>query len=284
MQTRIDHANKTARYHFDSLHEMAAWIDRTPHTWPRERVSQDVQGPPSKSWDLNAGWAGAVEMALNGWNEGAQRVQEALKAFPTATPAPDTKTDFYGFRPHVARFCAGAPDCMIRHTRDAENGGGRVLTLAVGCTANAYTDARHMANFGVAVAQYVNQLEMQGTRVEVIGGVMGSFRSGWRVSHTFTVKGADQPLDLAVLAFAIGHPAMLRRIALAAIERCEAPEEPGYGSAADLKLADLINPAPGVVILNGMRNAHENAPTAEAGFAYVSKQIEKAIEARELGE
>jgi hypothetical protein len=219
-------------------------------------------------------------MASVGWPEGAQKAQEALKALNTRTPAPDTKVDFYGFRPHVPRFCAGAPDNMIRHAPVADMGCGKVLTLYVSVVANAFTDARYMANYGVAIAQYVNQLETDGMRVEVIACITATSRKhGWRMTFSVGVKAADQPLDLAVLAFAIGHPAMLRRLYFAFSERSEAREDSSYGQACDTKLSDLINPPIGAVILNDMKSANSYAGTPEEALAHVAKQIEAALEA-----
>jgi hypothetical protein len=282
MQTRIDPAKKTALYSFDSLGEFAGWIKDAPKVWGSAYNVARTQ-PMSKRWDLNAGYDAAVNMARNGWLEGATRAQDALKTFPAMSPQPDTRTDVYGFRPHVPRFCAGAPDSMIRHADKAETGAGRVLTLAVSLDANAHTDADCMANFGVACAQYVNQLETDGTRVELIGVLVATYAvSGWRTVQAITIKKADQPLDLAVVAFAIGHPAMLRRLGFAAIERMPVPPASNYGSAANARLSDLINCPPGAVILNGMKEASTHAPTAAKGLEFVSRVIENALKTQEL--
>lgn len=278
MQTRVDLKKRTALYAFVSINEFGDWIKNTAPNW---RFHESTDYPPSTSWDLRSGYDNAVHMARYGWNEGAEKVQEALKAFIPQTAAVDTKVDFYGFRPHVPRFCAGMPDNMIRHAPIADMGCGRVLTLAVGLDANASTDAAHMANFGVAVAQYINQLETQGTRVEVIGVLVETYRdTGWREAHAVTIKMADQPLDLAVLAFAIGHPAMLRRLGFAAQERSAAPACPTYGQAVDAKVSDIINAPVGTVILNGMKDANKHAQTPEAALEYITAQIEKAMEAQ----
>lgn len=277
MQTRIDPDKKTARYAFDSLSEFGDYIANAPRTWGA--INSSKTRAPDHDFDLNTNFDSAVRMAQNGWPEGAARVQKALKAFMPATPAPDTKVDFYGFRPHVPRFCAGAPDSMIRHTPRPDAGSGRVLTLIVPVNALGSVDATYMANFGVAVAQYVNQLETNDTRVELIACMVSSV-SGWRCAHSWIVKHADQPLDLAVVAFAIGHPAMFRRLGFAARERSACPPTSHYGYTADAKAADIINIPPGAVILNGMGEANKYAPTPEKALAYVSEQIEKAMEAQ----
>lgn len=278
MQTRFTPCNE--KYLFNSLHEMGEFIENSPRVW-RANEAKSYRG--SMSWDLNAGYKNAVKMATNGWIEGAERVQDALKAFAPMSAAPDTKIDFYGFRPHVARFCAGAPDNMIRHARNANSGSGRVLTLAVAINANCSQSAVHMSNFGVGVAQYVNQMETSGTRIELYA--IGTYDiSRYRVSHAVNIKHADQPLDLAVLSFAIGHPAMFRRLFFALVERCRAPEDSYYGRALDALASDLINAPLGTIVLNGMQKASEHAKTPEAAFEYISQQIDKAIEEQHNGD
>lgn len=271
MQTRI--TPKSALYRFDSAREMGTFARDAARTW-RYTEAQGI--PASASWDLNTTYAQAVELARMGWLEGARKSQRALKAFTPATPEPETRNDFYGYRPNVALYCAGEPACMVRHAREAEQSRRAVLTLVVPIAANAYTDARCMANFGVAIAQYVAQLEAQGTRVELLASLPGTV-SGWRVCFTWTVKQSDQPLDLSQVAFSIGHPACFRRLGFALLERCAAPEASNYGQSRDLEPADVPNLPHDAVILNGMARANEYAPTPQAGLECVERQIEAAM-------
>lgn len=283
MQTRTDAGKRGVpgeegliRFAFDSLAELGDYIANTKRTWAcNSSVSADVD-----EWTGYATFKQAVTMAQNGWIEGAQRSQKALKAFMPGTPKPETKVDFYGFRPHVPRFCAGAPDCMVRRDPiDAETGMGKVLTLAVPVNALGDVSGDSMSNFGVAVAQYVNQLETDGTRVELIGMIV-SIVSGKRLAHSWLIKRAEQPLDLAVVAFSIGHPAMFRRLGFALRERAPVRQDSGYGRTQPGKLSDLINAPAGTVILNGMANADRYASTPEKALEYVTTEIEKAMEAQ----
>lgn len=275
MQERIERSDKRARYWFESLAELARYLDNTPKTW---HSNSSTGNAATRSWDLGAGYEKAWELARYGWLEGAQQAQEALKAFTPTTPAPDTKTDFYGHMPHVPRFCAGAPDCMVRKIRTPQAGAGKVLTLIVPVNATARVDAKYMRNFGLGIAQYINQLETDGIRVEVFGAFCSSI-SGWRVSHIWRVKRADQPLDLAVLAFAIGHPAMFRRLGFALRERCAAPQDWAYGQSVPVRADDAINAPAGAVVLNGMIDADRHARTPQTALAYITQAIDKAMEA-----
>ena len=277
MQERIDREKREARYWFDSLAELAKYLDGTEPTW-RSRDSRTIG--PSRAWDLQAGYDEAWKLARFGWIEGAERAGQALKALPPLTPAPVNRVDFYGHLPHVPRFCAGAPDNMIRRAYDPNQGTGAVLTLIVPVNALGSVETQHMANFGLGVAQYVNQMETNGVRVEVIGAICSRV-SGWRVAHCWTVKRADQPLDLAVLAFAIGHPAMFRRLGFALREHCAAPADPGYGRPIDVHVNDAINAPTGSIVLNGMRHADSIATTPAKAGEYITKQIDAALDKRD---
>lgn len=281
MQERIDPKARTARYWFESLAELERYLEIAPRTW--KHLHSSNKPSPSNTWDLGASYSDAARLARDGWLEGARDAQDTLKTMPPQTPAPAMRNDFYGHMPHVARYCAGAPDNMIRHANPPRHGTGATLTIAVAITANWRTNARYMRNFGLGIARYVNQLEMDGTRCEIIG-VISTHKTGdythWNTAHAWRIKYADQPLDLAVLAFAIGHPAMFRRLGFALLERCAAPPASNYGVSRDTRLSDVINIAPGAVVLNGMKDANTHATTPEKALAYVSAQIEKAIEER----
>lgn len=276
MQTRIEQGKK-ASYHFDSLAELSRYIVDTPKTWPSSDSHNNYGAYREHSWALGATYPQAVEYARDGWLEGARQAQEALKAFTPNSPAPNLVNDFYGHVPHVPRFCAGAPDSMIRHAKEnAKHGTGRVVTLYVPVNANSSTRAVAMKNLGLGVAQYVNQLETDGLRVEVYGVLCSDVR-GWRVTHSWCIKRADQHLDLAVLAFSIGHPAMFRRLGFALRECCAAPYTSSYGVPMSCKLTDLINPPNGAYILNGMKDANTVASTPEKALTYIEQQINKAL-------
>lgn len=277
MRKRIDGGRGSGwSYHFDSMAELGRFLRDTPKTWTN--CSESTGSSYGKSWDLGTSYADAERMARDGWLEGAKQAQEALKTLTLQSPAPDTVTDFYGYLPHVPRYCAGAPDSMIRKAKDARAGMGKVLTLYVPVNAVSGVDAKYMQNFGLGVAQYINQLETDGVRCELYGVMCSDQPSGGALTHSWRIKSADQPLDLAVLAFSIGHAAMFRRLGFALRERSDAPRNPGYGNSRPARLSDLIDPRPGSYILNGMSIANQAARTPADAVAYVTKQIDKMLE------
>lgn len=280
MREQLNKATKRQHFEFDSLNDVARFIDTAPRTWKAASANKESR---RHSWDLGVGFSEAVELARLGWIEGANRAQDTIcTSFTHKSPAPDTKVDFYGHMPHVPRYCAGAPDSMLRHTTPPTIGGGRVITLYVSCAIHAEVRAQNAANFGLGVAAYINQLETDGVRVELYATSpwdedrLG--KKGWRVSFAVKLKSADQPLDLAVIAFALGHPAMTRRIIFALMERCAAPNSPHYMFPKDTKQEDILDfPAHGY-ILNGIRDANSTSTTPQDALEAVEREINKAIE------
>jgi hypothetical protein len=270
---RKDRQGGAYRYHFDHLPELAKYAAEAPRKWSYRSSLAEGRG---YEWDLATGYERAVELAKSGWIEGAQRTQRALKAFAPKTPIPATKYDVVGSRPCVARYVQGIPTNMVRRVKIADSGRGRVLTLVVSVAANWYVEAPNMAHYGVAIAQYIRQLEAAHTRVHLIACFTVKLH-GRRVTHSWTVKNADQGLDLANVAYSIGHPACFRRLGFALLERCDSPSQANYGASVDSIPADIIGLPANAVILNGMKDVNTNCPTAEAGLAYVEKQIDKLL-------
>lgn len=275
MQERISPSN--FRYSFDSIREAVLWIEDTTPTW-RDRESVDAHA--YTDWDLNAGYRGALDMARDGWIEGAQDAATSLQSFQPATYQPAKRAAVAGSIVSPSRYAAGNPRCMIRRHREGTRGSGRILSLYVAVNAVGDVGATYMRNYGLAVAQYINQLEQAGTRVELHAGFCSSKGNQW-MAHSFKLKDAGQPLDLAAVAFAIGHPAMFRRIGFALRERSAAHWGGAYGGSIQLTLDHLINAPSGAICLNGMQYANQNARTPEKALEYVSMQIEKALMVKE---
>lgn len=277
---RKDITEQHVKVQFDSLAEAYRFLDEQPIVWRDASTKGDRA---RMDWDLNAGYDGALEMARKGWPEGARIAKGVLASLPALAPAPRTVTDFYGYRPHVARFCAGAPDSMIRN--DTRQGEGKVLALYVSIGVSSGTPAECIRNYGLAIARTVDDLEAQGNRVELyaayscssaFGGSTRKRGAGVQGMYCVRVKRADQTLDLATLAFVIGHPAFFRRICFAIMERCEGHQFFAYGYPARLNVSETFDPVHGAIALNGMNDAKTNAKTIEQALELVQAEIDEA--------
>lgn len=269
-----DKQRGVVRYRHDSLEAVAHYIAATPRRW-RSESSKGRTGEYGKyAWTLGASYDDALKLARDGWQEGAKRMATGLVRLPAIDSVPDYVFDVAGYLPDVGRYCAGMPDNMLRYP-DEEMGSKPVLTLAVNVCANWTTNADYMANFGLAVARYVDELEASGYRVELLAGTVTT--DGTRVVNVWTVKRAADAMNLASVAFSIGHPAAFRRLGFALLERSAVPQMPGYGVAVDLKLSDIIDATAGCIVLNGMKDANSIARTPEDALAFIGKQIDAVL-------
>ena len=261
--------------HFASLQAMQRWIEATPATWT---YKQSRTGTASQSWDLNAGWEGALKLARDGWREGGAAFATGLATLPAMEPAPAWTLDVGGFFPDVPRYLTGRPDCMWNEAQDPDAHRKPTLTLVVSTAANCGTDAKAMGNYGMAIAHYVDELENAGLQVEVIACIAERY-SRADAAWTWTVKAAGERMNLETVAFSIAHPACFRRLGFALIERLPVsiPQEYGYGTAqATARWHIAPSDFKDAVILNGMINANSHSATREGAYRHVVAEIEAA--------
>ncbi len=267
----------TIKYHA-SIGAALAYIDETKSAW---RCKASTDNEASERWDLSTGWRKAVSMARDGWNEGRKEMEVRLASIPARGSMARDAFDIAGGYCNVGRYIAERPDCMVTKKRDAERSKRPVISLAVNIYPNCQQRAECIANYGLAVAYMVEALERAGQRVEVLAcaAAEGDTREGASFSVGWTVKEAHEYLNIADLAFSVGHPASVRRIGFALMERTPV-ELGGHGYPRDITLERLPSDwqdMPGLVILNGVRQANDCAATPEAAIAHLERKIAEAI-------
>lgn len=269
---KIEQAYTSYTMRFESLPEVFRFLDSTPRKW---RQSASEHNAPRDNWDLGVGWQGALELARTGWVEGAAAIQEAAMAAtgrPVTEREPHWGFDVAGDLPDVGRFMAGVPDNMRRRRKTV--GRAPIVTIALGVGTSGGTSAYAMANYGAALAALIDRLEASGRRVELYA-ISAVIDGGHRIAISVRIKGADEPLDLAAVAFGVGHPAMLRRIVFAARER--SPHEmSGYGGTATVEPRDLIDPQPGTLAITGVKDNAARCKTVDGALALAIEQINNA--------
>jgi hypothetical protein len=149
------------------------------------------------------------------------------------------------------------------------------LVIAVQIGANAAAQAEYMSNYGLALTAYIKKLALMGFPIELIAADVYC-RGAARLVTSWTVKRMGQPINLADMAFSIGHPAAMRRLSFAMAERSDCPEMFGYGSAAGCVPTDF--PAKrNVIILNGMLTVNTHCRTPQDAMAHVKEAIDAAL-------
>lgn len=221
-----DNGTRTARLHFDSLSELAALIPDSPR-----------KGRPGSAWtekdDISfygVTMTEARRLARDGWQEGAERVQPLLDRVKTARPTRKalTRWDVAGAVPSVPRYLAGNP-LHMRTRQISATTQQPIITLISSTSAPWWTATDTFERLACAAAAIVDRLEDAGFRVEIIAGRRESDNPsgagaatgennalGHRCEMFFRVKAAQDSLDLARVAFGIGHPSVHRRLLFAA--------------------------------------------------------------------
>lgn len=222
-----DNGKPTARLHFDSLAELVAYL-------PREKP----MGRGGEYWSKeDPGFYGstmkqALDMARDGWSEGAERVLPLLDKVRTERPTARriTRYDVAGAYAVVPRYLAGNPLAMRRHETDRTSK-TPIITLVCSSSSPWNVGTQNFESLACAAAAVTDRLEDAGFRVEIIAGRRESNNSrgtveangennalGDRSEVFFRAKASDETPNLARLAFALAHPSIFRRILFAVTE------------------------------------------------------------------
>lgn len=174
-----------------------------------------------KRWSATKSWREAANLARDGWHEGVKRIGDLSRDLGEDIGEILPETSYYmdvsGFEPDVGAYLAGEPEHMIDYTTTP--GAGRHIHIVVNLSAAARHSAETLMFRGLLAAGVVDAFEQMGHQV-TLDAVMftqqgGTYDRFTMVSH---VKRAGEPLDLERTAFALAHPAMLRRLAFAIME------------------------------------------------------------------
>lgn len=212
----------------------------------------------SDYWDFNAGFDGALDLARTGWVEGRTRIEEMSHRFieqvegahREAFEQPVFTRSLVGSGVNVGRFIAGVPDAMT--TRKRVEMDAPVIDVLCNVSASAGISADTYMIRGAAVAALVDLLELSGRRVRVTT-VLNTTSGDGAYTCYVTVKHPGDPLQVDALAFALAHPAYMRRLGFSLME--QAPKNvrrevhvgdggTGYGTPTEVESsADLYMPS-----------------------------------------
>lgn len=269
-------AQRHIRIFADNLADVEQWLKDTPAKWAG--TASRTTGS-SESWDLNTGYNAAMKLAKEGWGEGAKDLDARLQTIiPAAGREGKWGYAVSGSSVNVGRFVTGHPKDM-RNSRKRVSGSAPVYHLVVNLSATCNVGAQQMANYGTALVGLIDRLENTGKRVRLDVVSVGHLRGNARLAFGWNVKHASEHIDLAAVAFSIGHPAAFRRIGFAMMERSPKNiESSGYGHSADLLPADLIDEQDynGAMLIDGVNHGYRRCNSTEDALRYAVEQLNKA--------
>lgn len=240
----------TIRTH-NSIHEYVAYCDRS-----RDKRYGTASSADNGDWAGTSSWDEAMSLAVNGWQDIRPSIDAAIA--PIRERLADTLDtqiirvfDMFGYEPDVDRFVAGEMDCMIDDFMHEEPKTGKVFTVLISGTVNAFVTADTLLKRGTAIAGLIEAFQILGYDLElwyedsVKRGVADQY------SQLVRIHRAGDLIDLNTLMFPLAHPSWLRRFFFAACEGESAAMRKafgfkkghGYGSAADLLCVEQVNPS-----------------------------------------
>lgn len=270
----IEHRNgrKFVRQ-YDNLYEIVGHLRDTARSWSQ---NESVRAPAYKGWDDGVGYEGALRLAAEGWPDGVRQIQALAQLVPTGQ-LPTRSYDVAGDYPDVSRALGGDPRNMVR--RGKTNAPRPTVTIAVNVCVNGMVDGAMKMNYGAALTGLVDRLESKGTRVELLCTDAAIQQGGLHmISTAWTVKRAQDTLDLSAIAFSVAHPAMARRLCFAMYEHCPTDLEMfGYGAPVRALLPEhFIDLPEDTLYLAGTHGAPHECRTLEGAVRLVELQINTA--------
>ena len=175
----------------------------------------------------NSGWHGAsveetFKLAKTGWAEGTALLRDQIKTFENIMPSrrvrQETVMDITGRGVlDFGRWATGHPEAWMvqQDTEVTDSSDGNIIRMVFNVSASSGVGTSEMMRKGATVVGLIDLLEQAGKRVELdlVAGSRGEVRnSKHSIRVVVRVKESDAPVDIERLAFAMAHPATLRRL------------------------------------------------------------------------
>lgn len=200
------------RWHFADLADLRIPAFPPAGTWntyETERCWNDTDSM------RGASMKDALAMARDGWADGADQAAKLHDGIVASMPERKrlARFDIAGQVPNIPRALAGNPMNMLRHVRK-ETAQRPIVTLVCSIAVNWGYPPSAMLCHAAAMAAVVDFLESAGFRCEVLM-VARTSNSRLAAEIAIKLKAAEQPLNLSVMAYGLGHPAIWRRMIFA---------------------------------------------------------------------
>ena len=284
------------RVNFDSLKQCAAWAgDDSGKRWSinvsHTQSSEHTRFTGSKSF------AHAMSMVERGWAEGRQKLVknvEHLSLQKDLRNIPSFLYDVGGARPEVPLAVAGDPCCMW-NANPAQQAKAPVLRFIISGTANCSWSADAMIRWGSCILSVVDSLENSGQcsiELSLFIGVK-DYRDNRRLEFTTCLKEAGSHIDFDVMAFALAHPSMFRRIGFGCMERVHEDDmedamSMGYGQPSEMEQEDKeLNGAhyvPGIGKCGIERELLESSGNEKELFGKVMEGFQRLVDGKSFAE
>lgn len=200
---------------FSSWSEYVELASRSGDDEDRHSRVKDVGSSP---WSGTKTYRDAHTLAIYGWRDGTAQLRRMTANMSGSMNVirQNMNLALTGGAVDVPTYLTGEPECMWSWQDTEERKAVRVIID--GAHASRVTPEEIMRR-GAAVVAFVDAMESAGYSAEIqLRFSLSNFGGNNIITHAVALKRSDEPMDLESIAFAIAHPASLRRIGFGAFE------------------------------------------------------------------
>jgi hypothetical protein len=264
---------------FDSWGDFVDYVVPMPKDVPGCIMQSRTNSSSNFSFTNVKTYEEAIELARTGWKEGADKVKTISDPIflhvSSLVERHSITHDVEGIQVDIARYLDGEPECWIQWERQiVESPGTKIVRMIFNGSVSGGVSTETIERVGAAAVALVELLEYSGTRVEIfLENVFARYVGPEypKVISQVKIKSADQPLDIPRLAFALGHPACLRRLGFAFVELQSKEYRESIGSSYGMPIPLTMK---GDIVIPELSYLNEETRTPEKAEAWIIKQLE----------
>jgi len=228
---------------YNSVGEFVADVNSLPNNkfFKDRELSSQRKERDDKGWAASRDYERATYMLTHGWESAAEKMAAKVKVNVGVSSHVRSSKPTYGVigsQASVPRYLQGIPTNMV--SRQSTYSKQKVITVTKGISYSGWWSSEDILKEAIKALQLIQSLESGGQRVRL--NVMLCTGSGDKDSICkVCVKQPDERMNISKMAFALAHPAMLRRFFFKWIETdpfTEFDVGPSYGCPSSQSIKD----------------------------------------------
>lgn len=226
---------KSNQAEFDSMTEFLGWIEKNPN-FDDKNASKSSRRFDDR-W-AGASWGGALDLVRNGWHAGTADISAKLDEIKHRSEMMQVgyQWDVTGDTFDVGTMLAGEPEHWLSPDVEPVK---RIYRIGVNVGVSVSVSPKQIMNKGAAVVALIDKLQEDPSAIVELD-IVCMLRYG--KGREFCLHMGASPLDMDGIAFAVAHPAFLRRLLFAYIEIENNRKYCGsYGMPSDIKKPDAYD-------------------------------------------
>lgn len=174
-------------------------------------LSSQREDLDDKGWYASRNYKEASELLIHGWDSAAEKMANKVKLTSGVSSSVRSSKPAYGVvgsQASVPRYLQGIPTNMV--SRQMTYSKQKVVTITKGISYSGWWSSEAILRESIKALQIIQSMENAGQRVR-LNVMIATSKGGKTAICKVCVKQPDQRMNISKMAFALAHPAMLRR-------------------------------------------------------------------------